>query len=70
MFAARVRSRLEYIRMTRSELCEKMGVNLRKYDRWMTGEQIPKAIDIINIAKALNCSVSYLIDFNERVEEE
>lgn len=69
MFANRVMSRLDYTRMTRTELCEKLGIDIKKYNRWMSGDQIPKAIEIVNLAKVLNCSVSYLIDFNERVKE-
>lgn len=67
LFAARVRSRLEYMDMTRSELCEKLGIEHKKYDRWMSGEYIPKATDIVNISKVLQCSVSWLIDYRERV---
>lgn len=70
MFAARIRSRLDYMRMTSSEFCEKLGVDRKRYNRWISGEQIPKAIDIVNIAKVLNCSVSWLIDYNERINED
>lgn len=70
LFAARVRSRLEYIGMTRKELCEKIKVEHKTYDRWMNGERIPKATDIVNIAKALGCSVGYLIYYGDKVEKE
>lgn len=69
LFAARVRSRLEYIGMTRAELCEKIGIEHKKYDRWVSGEYIPRATDIVNIAKVLGCSVGYLIFYGERVDD-
>lgn len=70
MFAARIRSRLDYMRMTNSEFCKKLDIDYKKYNRWISGEQIPKATEIVNIAKVLNCSVSWLIDYNDRITKD
>ena len=68
MCAARIRSRMDYIRMTREEFTTKLGVSNTQVSRWLSGGTVPKATDIVNIAKVLNCSVSWLIDYSERVE--
>ena len=69
MFVARVHSRMEYMNMTRAEFTAKVGVNDNKVSRWFRCETVPKAIDIVNISKVLNCSVSWLIDFGDRIEK-
>lgn len=69
MFANRVRSRLEYMSMTFTEFVTKLGVSSSKVTRWFTGESVPKATDIVNAAKVLNCKVGYLIDYGERVDK-
>ena len=56
--------------MTRVELCEKIGVSKTTFDLWMNGKHIPKVTDIVNIAKALGCSVGYLIYYGKLVEKE
>ena len=68
IFAARVRSRYEYIGMTRAEFVEKTGYSQSTINNWLNGTSVPKATDIDNSAKVLGCSVSYLFDFRERVE--
>ena len=70
MFAARVQSRLDYMKMTHCEFYKKAKINRKTMDNYFSGRSVPNAINLLNIAKTLNCSVSYLCDFGERVEKQ
>lgn len=69
LFAARVKSMMDYNNITKKELVARSGLDRKTLDRYLRCEAVPNAIAVLNIAKALRCSVSYLTDFGERVEK-
>jgi transcriptional regulator with XRE-family HTH domain len=61
-FATKVRLLLKRHKLTQSELAESLGTRQQVVSRWLEADKPPKAIYLLKLAKALQCSVEYLID--------
>lgn len=61
IFHERMKSRMNLSCMTGRELSEKTGITEVSIGRYLTGQRIPKATEIIKIANALNCTCDYLL---------
>lgn len=51
--------------MTQRDLSRKMNMTEASISRYINGERIPKANVLFSMAKALNCHVSWLLEFDE-----
>lgn len=67
IFASRVNSRMNLLCMNQKELSENTGISKTTVHRYLNGKQIPKIDAIINIAKALEFTVSELVDVGEMI---
>lgn len=66
IFHERMKSRMNLSCMTGRELSEKTGITEVSISRYLTGQRVPKATEIIKIANALNCTCDYLLGKNPR----
>lgn len=57
-------------KMTQRELAERLNISDKTVSRWETGKQIPDALTIPEIAKALNISIDALYGVDVQEEEE
>ena len=64
-FCRRLKELLEDREMTQRELATRIGVTEVTVSRYVSGERIPKAPTVLEIARAVNCPVEVLIDFNK-----
>ena len=48
-------------RLSRAELSKKMGVTVHGYSRWERGEVEPRAGQLVELVKHLNCSFNALL---------
>lgn len=53
--------------LTQNDLAEMTGVTQSDISRYISGDQIPNAITIVNLSYALSCDYDDLIDFGEHV---
>ena len=58
VIAETISRRRKELGLTQKELSEKLNVSDKTLSRWETGKQIPDALTLLNIAQALNLSVS------------
>ena len=47
--------------MTQAEIAAQIGVNQNTVSQWETGERMPRAVMIIQLAKILDCTVDELL---------
>lgn len=66
MFSKRIKAVLEERNMSQKELAEKTGLTEASVSRYVNGTRAPKAPVIVEMAKALNVDVGYLLDFERR----
>lgn len=66
-FGKQLERRLEYAWMNRAELANATGISQATISRYILGQQKPTVVNIINIARALDCSIDILIDFGEDI---
>lgn len=67
-FTKRLKWLMQERKLNNKELAKKTGVTNVTIGRYVNGKHIPDAYTIIELSKALGCSVSYLIDFGEMVD--
>lgn len=67
IFGDNLKSLLEESKMTQIELAEEAGIDKSVISRFIKKERIPSLKSIINIAYALDCNVSELIDFGDKI---
>lgn len=48
--------------MTQAEIAAQIGVNQNTVSQWETGERMPRAVMIIQLAKILDCTVDELLN--------
>ena len=48
--------------MTQAEIAARIGVNQNTVSQWETGERMPRAVMIIQLAKVLDCTVDELLN--------
>ena len=48
--------------MTQAEIAAQIGVNQNTISQWETGERMPRAVMIIQLAKILDCTVDELLN--------
>lgn len=68
IFADNLRDMLKEAKMTQKELAYESGLSKSSISKYILKQQIPNLRAIINISYALNCDVSELIDFGDRIE--
>ena len=59
---------LEDAWMNQRELADITGISETTISRYINGSQMPSLKNVVNIAKALDCSVLDLIDVSEEIE--
>ena len=64
--AEKIVSRRKELNMTQKELAEKLEISDKTVSRWETGKQIPDALAMPEIAKALKISVGELYGEKEK----
>jgi transcriptional regulator with XRE-family HTH domain len=62
-----VRQRMCNIGISQRELARLSGIPENTLGRYLNGKRIPQVDKIVNIANALNCTTSELIQFGEMV---
>lgn len=68
MFSRNLVSLMFECGMSQSELAYESGLSKAAISKYVNRERMPKPTAILNIAYALRCDVSELIDFGEMVE--
>lgn len=65
----RIAHRRKELGLTQDQLAETLNISSKTVSRWETGKQIPDAVSLLEIAKALNMTISamYGIQQNEEV---
>lgn len=63
-FAKKLFSKMYEIGITQAELSRATGINIQRVNRYTLGDITPSAIDILKIAKVLECTVNELIEFD------
>lgn len=66
-FSEKVRKLMGYKGFSQRELARLSKIPENTLGRYLNGRRIPRADQIVNIAKALDCSVTELIQFGEMV---
>lgn len=66
-FSEKVRKLMNYKGFSQRELATIAKIPENTLSRYLNGQRIPRADQIVNIAKALECSTSELIQFGEMV---
>lgn len=66
-FSEKVRKIMIYRGYSQRELAKLSRIPENTLGRYLNGKRIPRADQIVNIAKALDCSTSELIQFGEMV---
>jgi transcriptional regulator with XRE-family HTH domain len=66
-FGYHLKKQLEYAWMTRAELAEVTGISLATICRYISGQQKPSVTNVINIARALDCDIDTLVNFEEDI---
>ena len=59
--ALRIRTRRKELKLTQTELADKIGVSLMTVVRWEKGERTPNTSVMNQLAEALDTSVAYLM---------
>ena len=55
IIAEKIAHKRKELGITQKELAEKLNVSDKTLSRWETGKQIPDALTVLEIAKALSC---------------
>lgn len=66
-FSEKVQKLMGYRGFSQRELARIAKIPENTLSRYLSGQRIPRADQIVNIAKALDCTVSELIQFGEMV---
>lgn len=66
-FSESVRRHMYVMGISQRELSKMSGIPENTLGRYLNGKRVPRADKIINIANALNCTTSELIQFGEMV---
>lgn len=66
-FSEKIRKLMNYKGFSQRELATIAKIPENTLSRYLNGQRIPRADQIVNIAKALDCTVSELIQFGEMV---
>ena len=66
-FSEKVQKIMGYRGFSQRELARVAKIPENTLSRYLSGQRIPRADQIVNIAKALDCTVSELIQFGEMV---
>ena len=64
-FPKQIKSILELKNMSQRQLAKRMKISEVSVSRYLNGERIPKGNILISMAKALNCHVSWLLEFDK-----
>jgi transcriptional regulator with XRE-family HTH domain len=68
IFGDNLADMLNYARMTQRELADETGLSESSISNYIKKNKIPGIKALINISYALDCDVSDLIDFGDRIE--
>ena len=68
IFGDNLASMLEDARMTQKELAEEVGVAESTISRFINKQTAPSIFTIVNLSYALDCDISELVDFGDRIE--
>ena len=61
-----IRHYRELAGMTQSELAQLLRINQRAVSQWETGETIPRADKLPQLARILGCTINDLFEDNEK----
>lgn len=68
IFAGNLRSWMDELRITQSELAEEANLAESTISNYINQVKMPSVRSVINLAYALDCTVSDLIDFGDMIE--
>ena len=68
IFGDNLREMLEEECMSQRDLSEETGLSIITINRYINKQQMPTIKAVLSISYALNCNVSDLIDFGDRIE--
>ena len=66
IFSERVKLQLEKNNISQRELAEKTGITEATISRYISSKRIPKATEILKIAKVLNCTSDFLLGIDSK----
>ena len=66
IFSERVKLQLEKNNISQRELSEKTGITEATISRYVSSKRIPKATEILKIAKVLNCTSDFYLELMEK----
>ena len=66
IFGERVKLQLEKNNISQKELAEKTGITEATISRYISSQRIPKATEILKIAKVLNCTSDFLLGIDSK----
>lgn len=64
----RIRTRLSELHMTQKQLADKIGVSIVCVGNWVRCDVTPYGHNLVEISKALECSIEYLLGATEVVD--
>lgn len=67
-FGDNLKSMMHESGMNQSDLSKEAGLSKSMISRFIRKETIPSLKSVINLAYALNCNISDLIDFGEQID--
>lgn len=67
-FGSNLKSLMHETRLSSSDLAEAIGVSKSSIEKYLSGDRIPTATVIINMAYELGCDLDDLIDFGQQIE--
>lgn len=68
-FSIRLQNMMIYCKMDRQQLSDASGVSESCLCRYLNGTMSPNIYNLINLADALYCTVSDLVDFGDIIEK-
>ena len=70
IIAEKIAHRRKELGITQKELAEKLNVSDKTLSRWETGKQIPDALTMLEIAKALNMTINEVYGMEQKEEND
>ena len=68
IIAEKIAHKRKELGITQKELAEKLNVSDKTLSRWETGKQIPDALTVLEIAKALNMTINEIYGMEQKEE--
>ena len=60
----RIRQRLRELGMSNRQFAERMGYSKRTVECWLSGQNTPRLVDVVQICKVLECDPNWLLGWD------